>query len=155
MSVKSKLAQGGDGTAIPAGFVGEVVTSSKVQSVGASSTGATIGTFSGITKGRWRFDFKGTAITADGIISKIGYIVQLTSNSSLNPNIGDSYSTAIETSCGSSEIAAISNSVSSQTSTSFVLDIASDSTFYLRCAYSVTGGGSIGVSAFGQATRIA
>lgn len=155
MTVKAKLVQGADGTEIPSGMVGEVVASAKVQSVGTSSIGVTVGTFSGITKGRWRFDFKGTAVTSSGLISKIGYIVQLTTNSSLNPTIGDFYSAAIETSCGASDIVAVSNTVSSQTSTSIVLDVAADSTFYLRCAYSVTGGGSIGVTAYGQATRIA
>lgn len=156
MTVKAKLVQGGDGSAIPSGMVGEVITSSKAQSVGTSSAGVTLGTFAGITKGRWRFDFKGTIVNSSGLISKAGYIVQLTTNNSLNPTISDYYNSNIETTTGNGTVIADgANNIGHQTSTSIVLDIAADATYYLRGAYTSTGGGSIGLTAYGQATRIA
>jgi hypothetical protein len=155
MANKAILVQGGDGTGIPANMVGEVVVSTKVQIVGAGSVGSTTGTFANITKGRWRFDFKSSIVGASGTITSAAFITQLTTNSALNPTIGDDYNANVETSCGSSTVVALSNTISAQRSMFVIVDVTADTTYYLRSAYSVAGGGSIGLTAYGVATRIA
>jgi hypothetical protein len=156
MANKAILVQAGDGTAIPSNMVGEVVTSTKVQVSGTSSVGSTTGTFAGITKGVWRFDFKTTIINSSGSITSAQFITQLTTNNALNPTIGDYYFNAVEVSCGCNVVLANpSNDISDQRSMSVTIQVLADTTYYLRSAYSVAGGGSIGLVAYGQATRIA
>ena len=135
------------------GKVGETVTSAKVQSVGASNAGATVGTLA-LGAGIWAVSISGSIINSAGSITNVDWSVVLTTNVALNPGTSDYYNN-IETSIGANGYAPISNLARGSASKVVYINIASATTYYLRTAYTVSGGGSIGLYGYGQAIRIA
>lgn len=152
MPNKQLLQSSGDGTAVPRGYVGEIITSSIEVSAAASNAGITVGSVL-LSSGVWRIEALSSYTNSSGILT--AGLVQglITTNSSLNPTGGfldiDSggYQTAL--------IFSASNQPKGNCGNSVMVTISSNITYYNRVAWTTTGGGSIGIKGYIRATRIA
>ena len=153
MAKQAKRQLAGSGEALPAGAVGEVITSAPVQISGTSSTGGTYGTLA-LTKGVWLITFSGAMINSSGLLSNAVWSIRFTSNSALNPGTSDYYNNVAD-SCGGSPGFESSNNPRHHSSTVLTVALNADTTYYLRGAFSTTGGGSVGLIGTARAVRIA
>jgi hypothetical protein len=153
MAKKQILQQGGDGTAVPTGMVGETITTGPTESLGASSSGVTLGTLP-LTKGKWLVSVSGSIIVSSPAVTNAAWAIRLTTNATLNPSNSDCYNN-IGDSIGGNASVQESTVLRGHASGNFIITITNDTTYYLRGAYTAVGGGSIGIKGLAIATRLA
>jgi hypothetical protein len=153
MAKQAKRQLAGSGEALPVGVIGEVVTSAVVEIGGTSSVGATYGTLP-LTRGVWLVTFSGALINSLGTISNAAWSIIFTTNQAQNPSVND-YFFNISNACGGAAGFETTNAPKHHASTTLTIVITADTTYYLRGAFSSTGGGSVGLRGVARAVRIA
>ncbi len=152
MSTKSILVQGGDGTAIPAGMVGEQITASGAAYTGSSTTNTTLSSIS-LGAGVWEVTGYVSVQNDSGTLSLAEVSAALTTNASLSVAIYDCVNNPT-TMCGGYVIG-VSNVLRYTNSVTNRFQNASTTTIYLRLGLASTGGGNVAVLGRLRAVRIA
>ncbi len=139
------------GVAIPAGYIGEVITGSVTEYGGGTTAGTTICTLTSLPIGLYLINTAVVAINASGVPTDVKVWATFTTNAALNPADNLYYTESIQThyllyanAAGTPRLRSDANRY---------LRVTAASTYYLRAATTVNSG-SIGVKGFIEAVRI-
>lgn len=151
MATKSILTLGGDGTAVPAGFVGATVgETTTTDFTGTSTTSHTLNTIDIPQSGVWRLDFANTVQNSSGTITayEVSSVIAL---SVVSVNAFDSVNNPLNN-AGSGGPCSLNIVRSNNKGVAFYAGAAT--TLYHRLGLSISGGGSGTVKGRITATRI-
>lgn len=141
------------GTAVPAGYIGQRIESAVVETATGGITGVTLGTLA-LTAGVWNVFFSGAVTNAGGTITACDWSIQLTTNIAATPSV-ISYYNDFPLSVGGNGYVASGNQVRGQGSSGTYLNLSTSTTYYLRGAVTIGGGGTVAIKGYAYAVRIA